>query len=277
MAGDFRHVAVSGLKLGNDLPLTLIAGPCAMENRQHALDVSGKLAQITDRLGIGLIYKTSFDKANRTSSASPRGVGLEEAIPVFSEIRDTVGCPVLTDVHTESQCAGLETVVDVLQIPAFLCRQTDLLLAAAHTGCVVNVKKGQFLAPWDMKYVAEKISSGRKRKYLADGARGQLWVQHSGERYAIASPSWPKPDIRWYLMRRIPCSNLADWGPEVAGTVSWSRSWPAPPLRSAWLPYLWKRTKILTTLPRMVQIWCAWMKLRQSSADLWNLIVWPKD
>ena len=166
MAGDFRHVAVSGLKLGNDLPLTLIAGPCAMENRQHALDVSGKLAQITDRLGIGLIYKTSFDKANRTSSASPRGVGLKEALPVFSEIRDTVGCPVLTDVHTESQCAELETVVDVLQIPAFLCRQTNLLLAAAHTGCVVNVKKGQFLAPWDMKYVAEKISSAGNENIL---------------------------------------------------------------------------------------------------------------
>ena len=166
MTGDFRHVAVSGLKLGNDLPLTLIAGPCAMENRQHALDVSGKLAQITDRLGIGLIYKTSFDKANRTSSASPRGVGLEEALPVFSEIRDTVGCPVLTDVHTESQCAELETVVDVLQIPAFLCRQTNLLLAAAHTGCVVNVKKGQFLAPWDMQYVAEKISSAGNENIL---------------------------------------------------------------------------------------------------------------
>ena len=166
MTGDNRHVAVNGLTLGNDLPLTLIAGPCAMENRQHALDVSGKLGQITDRLGIGLIYKTSFDKANRTSSASPRGVGLEEALPVFSEIRDTIGCPVLTDVHTESQCAELETVVDVLQIPAFLCRQTDLLLAAARTECVVNVKKGQFLAPWDMKNVAEKISSAGNENIL---------------------------------------------------------------------------------------------------------------
>ena len=166
MKGDLRHVAVNGLTLGNDLPLTLIAGPCAMESRQHALDVSGTLAQITDRLGIGFIYKTSFDKANRTSSDSPRGVGLEEARPVFSEIRDVIGCPVLTDVHTESQCADLETVVDVLQIPAFLCRQTDLLLAAARTGCVVNVKKGQFLAPWDMKNVAEKISSAGNENIL---------------------------------------------------------------------------------------------------------------
>ncbi len=166
MAGETRHVAVNGLTLGNDLPLTLIAGPCAMESREHALDVSGKLAQITDNLGIGFIYKTSFDKANRTSSASPRGVGLEEARPVFSEIRDAIGCPVLTDVHTESQCAELKTVVDVLQIPAFLCRQTDLLLAAARTGCVVNVKKGQFLAPWDMKNVAEKISSAGNENIL---------------------------------------------------------------------------------------------------------------
>jgi 2-dehydro-3-deoxyphosphooctonate aldolase (KDO 8-P synthase) len=166
MAGETRHVAVNGLTLGNDLPLTLIAGPCAMESREHALDVSGRLAQITDNLGIGFIYKTSFDKANRTSSVSPRGVGLEEARPVFSEIRDAIGCPVLTDVHTESQCAELKTVVDVLQIPAFLCRQTDLLLAAARTGCVVNVKKGQFLAPWDMKNVAEKISSAGNENIL---------------------------------------------------------------------------------------------------------------
>tara|TARA_A100001037_G_scaffold304543_1_gene341665 strand:- start:1364 stop:2200 length:837 start_codon:yes stop_codon:yes gene_type:complete len=153
-----RHVTVNGLTLGNDLPLTLIAGPCAMESRQHALDVSSRLSEITEALGVGFIYKTSFDKANRTSSTSPRGVGLEEALPVFSEIRTTVGCPVLTDVHNEAQCADLAEVVDVLQIPAFLCRQTDLLQAAARTGCVVNVKKGQFLAPWDMKNVAEKVS-----------------------------------------------------------------------------------------------------------------------
>ncbi|MBH64630.1 MAG: 3-deoxy-8-phosphooctulonate synthase [Alphaproteobacteria bacterium] len=153
-----RHVTVNGLTLGNDLPLTLIAGPCAMESRQHALDVSSRLSEITEALGVGFIYKTSFDKANRTSSTSPRGVGLEEALPVFSEIRTTVGCPVLTDVHNETQCADLAEVIDVLQIPAFLCRQTDLLQAAARTGCVVNVKKGQFLAPWDMKNVAEKVS-----------------------------------------------------------------------------------------------------------------------
>jgi 2-dehydro-3-deoxyphosphooctonate aldolase (KDO 8-P synthase) len=158
MTDTVRHVTVNGLTIGNNLPLTLIAGPCAMESRQHALDISSKLLEISKQLGIGLIYKTSFDKANRTSSSSPRGIGLDEALPVLSEIRNTLGCPVLTDVHNEVQCAEVGEIVDVLQIPAFLCRQTDLLLAAARTGCVVNIKKGQFLAPWDMKNVAEKVS-----------------------------------------------------------------------------------------------------------------------
>lgn len=166
MAEGARHVAVKELTLGNDLPLILIAGPCAMEGRQHALDISGELAEISERLGIGLVYKTSFDKANRTSAASPRGIGLEGALPVFAEIRETVGCPVLTDVHGEAQCDELSEVVDVLQIPAFLCRQTDLLLAAARTGCAVNIKKGQFLAPWDMKNVAEKISDAGNDRIL---------------------------------------------------------------------------------------------------------------
>ena len=166
MAEGAHHVAVKELTLGNDLPLTLIAGPCAMEGRQHALDISGELAEISERLGIGLVYKTSFDKANRTSAESPRGIGLEGALSVFAEIRKTVGCPVLTDVHGEAQCDELSEVVDVLQIPAFLCRQTDLLLAAARTGCAVNIKKGQFLAPWDMKNVAEKISGAGNDRIL---------------------------------------------------------------------------------------------------------------
>ncbi|CAN0589223.1 unnamed protein product, partial [Laminaria digitata] len=149
---------IGGLKVGNDLPLTLIAGPCAMESRQHALDMAGALTEVTKALGIGLIYKTSFDKANRTSISSGRGVGLEDALPVFQEVRSTFGCPVLTDVHERDQCAALKSAVDVLQIPAFLCRQTDLLVAAAQTGLVVNVKKGQFLAPWDMKNVVAKVA-----------------------------------------------------------------------------------------------------------------------
>ncbi len=155
-----RHVRIGELDIGNDLPLAIIAGPCAMESRDHALQTASRLKQITDALGMGLIYKTSFDKANRTSGSSPRGVGLAEALPVFAEVRREIGCAVLTDVHTEAQCAAVAEVVDVLQIPAFLCRQTDLLVAAAKTGRAVNIKKGQFLAPWDMANVAAKVAAG---------------------------------------------------------------------------------------------------------------------
>ena len=152
-----RHVKVGDFAIGNDLPLTLIAGPCAMESREHALDMAGSLKDLTEKLGINFIYKSSFDKANRTSIRSNRGFGLENALPVFQEIRDTLGLPVITDVHTEEQCAQVAGSVDLLQIPAFLSRQTDLLLAAAATGKPVNVKKGQFLAPWDMKNIVEKF------------------------------------------------------------------------------------------------------------------------
>ena len=152
-----RRVAVGSFEIGNDLPLVMIAGPCALESRAHALEMSQALKEMADRLGIGLIYKTSFDKANRTSIDSPRGVGLDQALPILAEVRERVGLPVLTDVHAPDQCAVVAEAVDVLQIPAFLCRQTDLLVAAARTGKAINVKKGQFLAPWDMANVVEKI------------------------------------------------------------------------------------------------------------------------
>ena len=151
-------VAAGRVRFGNDLPLALIAGPCALESRAHALEMAAALKEIAARLGIGLVYKTSFDKANRTSAASARGIGLDEALPIFAEIRAALGIPVLTDVHEIEQCARAAEAVDVLQIPAFLCRQTDLLLAAARTGKIVNVKKGQFLAPWDMANVVAKIT-----------------------------------------------------------------------------------------------------------------------
>ena len=153
-------VTVGQVRFGNDLPISIIAGPCALESRAHALEVASALKEIASRLKIGLVYKTSFDKANRTSAAAARGVGLKEALPIFAEIRSSLGLPVLTDVHEPAQCAEAAQAVDVLQIPAFLCRQTDLLLAAAATGKVVNVKKGQFLAPWDMANVVEKITGG---------------------------------------------------------------------------------------------------------------------
>jgi 2-dehydro-3-deoxyphosphooctonate aldolase (KDO 8-P synthase) len=149
---------VGSLKFGNNLPISIIAGPCQLESRAHALEVAAALKEIAGRLGIGLVYKTSFDKANRTSASAMRGIGLAQALPIFAEIRSSLGLPVLTDVHEASQCAEVAKAVDVLQIPAFLCRQTDLLLAAAATGKVVNVKKGQFLAPWDMANVVAKIT-----------------------------------------------------------------------------------------------------------------------
>jgi len=162
-------ITVGDLNIGNGLPLVLIAGPCAMESQNHALDMAGALMEMTGKLGMGLIYKTSFDKANRTSATSPRGMGLDKALPVFEAVKKQIGCPVLTDVHDAGQCAEAATVVDVLQIPAFLCRQTDLLLAAGETGAAINVKKGQFLAPWDMQNVVDKIkSTGNQRVMVCE-------------------------------------------------------------------------------------------------------------
>jgi 2-dehydro-3-deoxyphosphooctonate aldolase (KDO 8-P synthase) len=152
-------VAVGKARFGNGLPLGLIAGPCALEGRDHALEMAAALKEIAGKVGIGLVYKTSFDKANRTSAKSIRGVGLDSALPIFAEIRQKLGVPILTDVHEAQQCARVAQVVDVLQIPAFLCRQTDLLVAAAATGRVINIKKGQFLAPWDMANVVAKVTA----------------------------------------------------------------------------------------------------------------------
>jgi 2-dehydro-3-deoxyphosphooctonate aldolase (KDO 8-P synthase) len=151
-------VTVGDVRFANHLPLALIAGPCQMESRAHALECAAALHEIAGRRGIGLVFKTSFDKANRTSIKGARGMGLKAALPVFAEVRERYGMPVLTDIHEIEQCVPVAEVVDILQIPAFLCRQTDLLIAAAHTGRTVNVKKGQFLAPWDMKNVVAKLT-----------------------------------------------------------------------------------------------------------------------
>jgi 2-dehydro-3-deoxyphosphooctonate aldolase (KDO 8-P synthase) len=159
-------VTVGEAVFSNAAPLALIAGPCQLESRGHAFDMAGALKELTQKLGIGFVYKSSFDKANRSSLGSTRGAGLEAALPVFADLRRELGVPVLTDVHTEEQCAILAEVVDVLQIPAFLSRQTDLLIAAAKTGKVVNVKKGQFLAPWDMKNVVAKVTGSGNANVL---------------------------------------------------------------------------------------------------------------
>src|SRR5262249_33420470 len=159
-------VAVGKTRFGNAQPLALIAGPCALESRDHAFEMASALKEITARIGIGFVYKTSFDKANRTSARSNRGIGLETALPIFADIRHKLGVPILTDVHDVQQCARVAEVVDVLQIPAFLCRQTDLIVAAATTGRAINVKKGQFLAPWDMANVVAKVTSAGNSNVL---------------------------------------------------------------------------------------------------------------
>src|SRR3954451_20971307 len=159
-------VSVGEARFGNGLPLAVIAGPCVLESRAHSLEMAQALKEIADRLGLGLVYKASFDKANRTSFASARGAGLDQALPIFAEIRQRIGLPVVTDVHEPEQCGRAAEAVDMLQIPAFLCRQTDLLLAAARTGRAVNVKKGQFLAPEDMKNVVDKLREAGCRDVL---------------------------------------------------------------------------------------------------------------
>ena len=164
-----RHVVIGDITIGNDLPLVFIVGPNTLESRAHALEMSAALAEIARGLGVGLIYKTSFDKANRSSVGSSRGIGLEAGLPILAEVRETTGLVVLTDVHSADQCAPVAEMVDILQTPAFLCRQTDLLLAAGATGKPVNIKKGQFLAPWDMQNVAAKVAStGNERILLCE-------------------------------------------------------------------------------------------------------------
>ena len=190
-----RIVRVGGLEIGQERPLTLIAGPCAIEGREHALATATALKRLTDAAGIPLIYKSSFDKANRTSAASARGIGLEEGVAILAAVKDATGLPVLTDVHESSQCAPVAEVVDVLQIPAFLCRQTDLLRAAAATGRVINVKKGQFLAPWDMRNVAAKLEGFEARGILVC-ERGASFgyntlVSDMRSLHHLAATGWP--------------------------------------------------------------------------------------
>ena len=164
-----KTITIGDLEIANDKPFVLVAGPCAMESRDHAIEMADALSRMCGDLGVGFIYKSSFDKANRTAIDSARGIGMSAALDIFAELRDRFGCPVLTDVHEPDQCAPVAESVDVLQIPAFLCRQTDLLVAAARTGRVVNVKKGQFLAPWDMTNVAGKlVAAGNEQVILCE-------------------------------------------------------------------------------------------------------------
>lgn len=164
-----KKIKIGNFEIGNELPIAIIAGPCQIESRQHAVDIAGHLVEITKELGVNYIFKASFDKANRTSINSPRGVGIEEGMKTFEQIKKLYGCPILTDIHEREQCEIAAQYVDMLQIPAFLCRQTDLVVAAAKTGKVINIKKGQFLAPWDMKHLVMKsVESGNDKVCLTE-------------------------------------------------------------------------------------------------------------
>ncbi len=166
---NLKQIAVGNIKIANNLPLVLIAGPCQMESKEHALYMAKAIKDIADSHSMSLIFKTSFDKANRTSIGAKRGIGIEASIPIFAQIKEEIGCPILTDVHSPEQCNIIAKVVDILQIPAFLCRQTDLLITAANTGKIINIKKGQFLAPWDVKNIISKIElSGNEQILLTE-------------------------------------------------------------------------------------------------------------
>lgn len=161
-----RTIEIGNLKISNNLPFTLIAGPCQTESRDHSMMMAEKIKEITDKLGIGFIYKSSFDKANRTSNQGKRGLGLEKTLPIFEEVKKTFGCPILTDIHNEQHCNDVKDSVDIIQVPAFLCRQTDLLRAAAKTDLIVNIKKGQFLAPWDANNIVAKMDDFGNEKVM---------------------------------------------------------------------------------------------------------------
>ena len=221
------------IAIANRLPLALIAGPCAIESREHALFMAGELKRLTDRLGMPLIYKSSFDKANRTSAASARGIGLDKGIEILAAVKEATGLPVLTDVHESWQCRPVAEVVDVLQIPAFLCRQTDLLRAAAETGRAINVKKGQFLAPWDMKQVTAKLESfGCRPPSLPASAAPASATTRWSPTCGPCRSSPPRAG-RWCSTRPIRCSSPAARAAPAAGSASMCRCWRGRRLPSA--------------------------------------------
>jgi 2-dehydro-3-deoxyphosphooctonate aldolase (KDO 8-P synthase) len=235
--------------------LSLIAGPCQMESRDHAFMIAGTLKELCDKLGIGLVYKSSFDKANRTSLSAQRGIGLETALEVFADLKKEYGFPVLTDIHTEEQCAEVATVVDVLQIPAFLSRQTDLLVAAAKTGRAINVKKGQFLAPWDMKNVLAKLNaSGNPNIMLCE--RGASFGYNTLVSDMRSLPIMASPWARLSCSTpRIRCSSRAGRAARAAASANSSRRWRVPPLPLASPVCSSRRTKIPTMPRQMDRTW----------------------
>jgi hypothetical protein len=242
------------VRIGQSLPVAFIAGPCQLESRAHGLEMSARLREIADRLGCHMIYKTSFDKANRSSINTARGLGLSASLDIFHEIRETSGLPVITDVHLPDQCAEVAQAVDVLQIPAFLSRQTDLLVAATQTGKPINVKKGQFLAPWDMKNVVNKLVASGCRDVLVC-ERGVASATTRSSPTCAQFPNSPPPARRSCSTRRTPCSNLAGRAQRPAASASSCRSLRAPPPPSASRRSLSKRTRTRISHPAMAPTW----------------------
>lgn len=244
-----HQVKIGKFEIGNKLPLALIAGPCQIQSRQHAVELAGKLVELTSKLGINYIFKASFDKANRTSITGARGVGIEEGIRTFDEIKKLYGCPIVTDIHEREQCQIIAPHVDMLQIPAFLCRQTDLVVAAAKTGKVVNIKKGQFLAPWDMKNIVKKsVDSGNANVCITE--RGTSFGYNT-----LVTDMRGLPQ----MARDTGCPVIFDathsvqqpaaWAEVPAGRASLRRFWLGRQLPSAWLPFLSKHMKTQPSLP----------------------------
>jgi 2-dehydro-3-deoxyphosphooctonate aldolase (KDO 8-P synthase) len=243
-----------GVAIGNDLPLVLIAGPCQLESRDHAFQVAGTLKDMAARLGLGLVYKTSFDKANRTSLAGRRGVGLDGALGIFADLRAKLDLPVLTDVHEAGQCAELAGVVDVLQIPAFLCRQTDLLVAAARTGKPVNVKKGQFLAPWDMRHVVDKITGSGNADVLVT-ERGVSFGYNALVSDMRALPQLAALGAPVVFDATHSVQRRAASGARRAASGAMSRCWRGRPSRSGWRRCSSRPTRIPTARRRTGPTW----------------------
>ena len=242
-----KTIKIGNFEIGNKLPLAIIAGPCQIESRQHAIDIAGAMVEMTKELGVNYIFKASYDKANRTSLRSPRGVGIEEGMKTFDEIKKLYGCPILTDVHEREQCAIAAEHVDMLQIPAFLCRQTDLVIAAAQTGKIINIKKGQFLAPWDMKnLVMKSVDSGNPNVCLTE--RGTCFGYNTLVTDMRAFPQMAK-DTGCPII--FDATNSVQQPGGLGGCSGGQREFAPVLARAAVPPSLWKRTKIRTKRSRM--------------------------
>jgi 2-dehydro-3-deoxyphosphooctonate aldolase (KDO 8-P synthase) len=252
-------VTIGNVQCGGDSPLLLIAGPCQIEGLDHALSCAEALAKMAADAGMGFVYKSSYDKANRTSAGAKRGVGMDEGLDVLAKVKAQIGVPVLSDVHLPDHCAAAAEVSDIIQIPAFLCRQTDLLVAAAKTGRVINIKKGQFLAPWDMKHVAEKVTNAGNQKLLLT-ERGTTFGYNTLVSDMRSLPTMAAFGHPVFLMQHTRCSNLAVLVAVLVANVNLYRFWRGQRLLLACRVCLWNHMKTLIRHRLTGRIWCHYPK-----------------